>query len=412
LEESSVDDLIDDLFEGYMGDREKRRRENGLTIRPGRNKTLSKSQQMFNRLTHKISTLRQSIVSKGRELEIILLDYSKQIPGPRQAYAENQLALAKLIGASTKRIKYGKRQIEDIREVILDLCGSAFSNLIPDEETKDFYNEWSDTSYEEETEVQENEMKEAFAEQLRAMLGIDIDLSDFDETPEGFAEFRKKMEHEFAKAGQPWDDPFPKQKKTKKQLEKEEARKTAEEQQLKSIRNVYISLAKVLHPDAVADPEDRVLKEDLMKKVTSAYQAKDLATLLKLELEIVASDHSNFEKMSDAKLKIYIESLKDQVEALEMELESLPMHPRFMDISEYAQHPMNFAKRQISEQAREFTDLAMRYRKMTELCSSPNPRSHIMSFVKEYLAETKRENYFDPDLSDLYDLISSLQKSR
>ena len=50
-----------------------------------------------------------------------------------------------------------------------------------------------------------------------------------------------------------------------------------------------MSLAKMLHSDLETDETLKLEREELMKKVTAAYQDKDLNTLLKLEIEIIGS---------------------------------------------------------------------------------------------------------------------------
>lgn len=67
---------------------------------------------------------------------------------------------------------------------------------------------------------------------------------------------------------------------SKREIEKEiQAEKTG-----KSIRGIYLELVKELHPDKEADETQRLLKEERMKQLTKAYQEKDLASLLRMQI--------------------------------------------------------------------------------------------------------------------------------
>src|SRR5690606_8850986 len=126
------------------------------------------------------------------------------------------------------------------------------------------------------------DMKTFMSDELKQAYDIDLDLCDFEDSPEGFAKFQEKLREEMSKKeAQEANKSSSSHKKTKKQLEKEGIKKEEEILQLKSIRNIYISLVKVLHPDTNSELEN-AQKEELMKRVTKAYSEKDLPTLLKL----------------------------------------------------------------------------------------------------------------------------------
>lgn len=47
----------------------------------------------------------------------------------------------------------------------------------------------------------------------------------------------------------------------------------------KELRELYRQLARKYHPDFAKSPEERAMRDDLMKKINVAYQQKDIATL-------------------------------------------------------------------------------------------------------------------------------------
>lgn len=105
--------------------------------------------------------------------------------------------------------------------------------------------------------------------------------------------------------------------KTKKQLEAE-ARKAAEEKATtQSVRTVYRDLVKVLHPDREPDPAEKARKTALLQRVTAAYEANELLTLLRLQLELDRLEPAHLERLADAQLAPYNRLLREQVRELE-----------------------------------------------------------------------------------------------
>lgn len=121
-------------------------------------------------------------------------------------------------------------------------------------------------------------------------------------------------------------------KKTAKQLAKEQQEEFANEFKVKNIRNIYISLAKLLHPDTETDATLKAEKEEVMKKVTAAYDKNDLLTLLQLEIEWVHKNNTHLHNLKDDVLKLYCDVLKEQLRALQLEKFGLRENPRYNSI--------------------------------------------------------------------------------
>ena len=97
----------------------------------------------------------------------------------------------------------------------------------------------------------------------------------------------------------------------------------------RSLTDIYRQLAKVLHPDLEPDPDRKREKEALMQQLNVAQESGDLHTLLRLELDWLRREEGDIARLTDAKLRVYNEVLKEQVASLEEEFESLQMHPRY-----------------------------------------------------------------------------------
>ena len=114
-------------------------------------------------------------------------------------------------------------------------------------------------------------------------------------------------------------NPSKKKKLSKREIEKEiQAEKT-----WKSIRGIYLELVKELHPDKEADETQRLLKEERMKQLTKAYQEKDLASLLRMQINWLEESAKEPIDQTDDVLKQYNKVLQAQVDRLEQEYDLL-----------------------------------------------------------------------------------------
>jgi hypothetical protein len=105
-------------------------------------------------------------------------------------------------------------------------------------------------------------------------------------------------------------------------------RERAELEVSQSLRDVYRKLASALHPDREPDAGARVRKTQLMQRVNQAYAAKDLLTLLGLQLEIEQIDAAHMASVSPQRLAHFIQILREQLAELEAEVDHcvLPFH--------------------------------------------------------------------------------------
>jgi hypothetical protein len=87
-----------------------------------------------------------------------------------------------------------------------------------------------------------------------------------------------------------------------------------------SLREVYRKLASSLHPDREPDPAERVRKTELMQQVNRAYEARDLLSLLRLQMAAEQISGERLAALPAALVRHYNEVLKEQLSALHVEL--------------------------------------------------------------------------------------------
>jgi hypothetical protein len=321
----------------------------GLVLHPRPNRPLTKPQRTFNRLVAKVEELQASLKHETRRLDEALAYYGKHLHPreQRQNAVRKDLVRALALFLDPSRLKR-KNDRKTLRFIIADqLAEIVFEEGVEDDDLRALFTKVHGVGLEE-AERQEMEETKSQMEAMFGHLGIDIDLSDMrpDMSLEALAAKAAEMaerirqkahenETEFHRAERP---------KTRRQLEREERMRQAEEVRKKSIASIYKQLARVLHPDLEPDAACRERKVALMQELTTAYRNNDIHTLLRLELEWIEREEGDVERLTDAKLAIYNQVLKEQVDSLQQELAQLPLHPRYQPIV-VPQGPFGFTLR-------------------------------------------------------------------
>lgn len=309
-----------------------------LTITNKKQQPLNKQQQAFNKLVKKIEQLRMKIKKTSETLDKQLDFYTKEINPQELKLVEKTKVLVKLyydIHQNKKFLTQPERKL--LKEMMVEELDFILSmEDKPDDELKKIFEFANGETYEDSMKEQFEEMKGEM-ESMFNSFGMDIDLSDLDQETgqEELARKLKMMQEELQNKQQQNNWQEKPRKKTVKQLEKEEKERQMEEARNKNISTIYRQLAKAFHPDLEQDVEKKAEKEVLMKQLTSAYEANDLHSLLKLELEWIHREEEHLNELTNEKLTIYNAVLKEQVQELEQEKFMLFQNPRYMALNKY-----------------------------------------------------------------------------
>jgi hypothetical protein len=301
--------------------------------------TLSKQQQTFNRLVKKIEKLQVDLEKTTHSLQQKLDFYLKHIYPLEQKEIILLKGLVKgLYHFYQENHLFSRNDQATLGEIISIQLHNIFQleQTEPDDELKEIFKAVEKIDYDEAAEEGLDGMKQEMQSMFEDM-GVDFNIDDMDRemTEEEILKKVEALKNQFrqqAKKAEPG-------KKTKKQLEKEANEKKQEEARAKSINSIYKQLVKIFHPDLEQDPDLRLQKEELMKKLTTSYKSGDLHTLLKLELQWIQKEGTNVDKLSDNKLALYNESLKEQAHDLEEEISQILHHPRYQPLYQYAMSP-------------------------------------------------------------------------
>ena len=365
---------------------------------------LNKQQQTFNRLVKKLENLRTELEQTSQRLSQQLDYFSKHIHPLEQELTTLRQESVKLFYKFHQDKKLlSKKDRKALWNLIAAQLSSIFqlSDAEPDAEIKEIFAAVEGVSYDQSAEEDFAAMKDDMAETFK-QFGLEVDLDDFHAGMSEEEMIRRMMgmvnglkeQAEAAQAARP------QRKKSVKQLANEAREEQAEALKGKTIASIYKQLARALHPDLEQDPQVKIAKEDLMKELTTAYEKGDLHTLLRLEMAWIHKEEGNLEKLSDEKLAIYNQSLKQQVEELQGELFMLFRHPRYQPLVRLSPFPgsaqsldLEIRKRELQESIREATQ------SITAL-KGENPvkeLKEILSFFKQ-----PEPNFFEISLEDLF----------
>lgn len=318
---------------------QKQQSKNALIISSQKQQPLNKQQQAFNRLVKRIEKLRLELEKSSADLDEKLKYYAKNIHPLEQQLTIMRKEVAKLLFPfyTNKKllIQPQKKTLKKFLSLQLKEIFAIDGNK-PDAELGKIFETVNGVSYED-AATQEFEMAKDEMESMFESAGFDINLKDIekDMTPEEMVAKMKSLEEEFLKQQENIASKKTARKKTVKQLEKEERERQLEEARNKNISSIYKQLAKALHPDLEQDEDIKLEKEALMKRLTVAYENNDLHSMLSLEMEWIHKEEQYADQLSNEKLAIYNQVLKEQVQDLEEQKYFLMQHPRFQPLLRY-----------------------------------------------------------------------------
>jgi len=355
-----------------------------LVIQKRKGKVLSKEQRTFNRLTRRIAELEHRMMSDRDKLDVLAGYYSEQVAPAEKERAQRQTELVRALTAAGARLALQKRHKADLREMLLDLFDEIFAVTKPDAQMEALYDEWADTSYQEEVRQEAALLKRSVVDSLRDDYDIKVDASEYDESPEAMARFMHKAREKVREAEVVQSRGRSRRRRGSKQEDREAQLREREVLTRKSVREIYLSLAKVLHPDAVADAAERSLREDFMKQATLAYRHGDIAALLRLELRWVTRDDAGTSALSDEVLRAYIPALHEQLARLERALSEQIFDPRYAPVSPLAAMPQCTALARLRDQADALRAHAEEIDRQADFVKNCASKRDFTAFVRDY----------------------------
>lgn len=314
-----------------------------LLVQPKAGASMSRLQRTFNGLVQQVAGLEQRLSVQRDELEVLLARYRERVAKRDRELADAQLALARALADAHARLPLRGNQKKDLAATLCALCEDAFLFLAPDAETEALYDAWSECSYREALSRASAEQDEGFDDEAEAGTGNDAEeRTDDDDRPRG------------RRGGSEPDEESPRGPGQGADFAAREARRLEQAALTRrSVREVYLALARVLHPDTVTEASERQEREDAMKQATEAYRTLDFLALLRLELRWIRREGHRRDGMGDDTLRAYIRALRVQVAKLERAVAEQAADPRYDPIAFVAFLPKSRALKELEDRARQ-----------------------------------------------------------
>ncbi|MDP3928310.1 MAG: hypothetical protein Q8R57_04760 [Bacteroidota bacterium] len=301
----------------------------------------------FNKLLKAIDFHEKEKVAYEKVLDEGLEFHRIKIKPLQEKLNQVHLDLVKTIFKTIPSLKLKKHEQTQASNFIIDILMDldARPDFDLDEEAKEIFNLVHHVSYETYKE-EANAIQLDILKQMFKGDGIDIDTSkyNYEDLSDFNSDAMKALFEEVDQARTKKEEEEGKNKEAEKKSNKQIAEEIKEAQQksieAKTLKELYTSLAKIVHPDKELDPNLKLEKEEWMKKLTQAYQEKDLKAMLAIESFWMKETKFNPATASNEKLDLYVKYLNEKLDNLKMEILHTKMNPRYMPLAEF----MGFSK--------------------------------------------------------------------
>lgn len=324
----------------------------GLVRIHGPKDALSREQEAFNRLASRIRNLKARL--EQAEQDQLGLDrfHLTQHRPALEALGQALLDLALKLEETATRGRPDKTETRRLKQAVPSLLDHAFDLIEPTPEglaLHDLYARKGHEARRREEATADADLFLALAEVMGFEIPPEVRAKRHDQQAmDDFAEsLARQAAEELEAAERAQAQRASRRKRTKRQLDKEAAEKAKAELKQRSLRDIYLALAKVLHPDIEPDPVQRRHKEGYLKQASAAYQDGNLMELLQLELAWLET--SGTQDAPPDKLRLFLEVLKDQAAALERACRQAESRL----VQEYGTHTARAARRAMTEAKRE-----------------------------------------------------------
>jgi len=373
-----------------------------LNIRGGTKKQLSKNQLAFNKLTQKIEKLNKEIERKKLQFDAAVKMYATALYPAQLKVLEARNKLITTLWEIYRSKKLSKANQRNLKQVLLFHLKESFAQdtTEPSKELQDIFSALNGISYgqakKEEAEMMADQMKAMFANFKMDTEGLDV--TDEAAMAAKLEEFQQQIEMEEAAQEEKRNQRNAKKKKSKKQEEYEKLQQAIQDAKQKNIGSIYRQLAKIFHPDMEQDAEKKVAKEILMKELTAAYEAKNLHTLLSLELKWIYKESSHLDTLADDKLSVYLQLLKEQVNNLEYEKQSIFQQPQYSVLAQQfgpaiQSRPLVIVQQQVEQE----TAIASSFEEDIVDFKSDKGLRYVDRMLKQWKAEMENDAFDDEE---------------
>ena len=363
-----------------------------LVISKGEKKALSKSQDAFNKLTQKIERLQIEIKKKQWQFDLALKIYADDLYPARLKIASSRYKLIIILWQVYKDKKLSNSNQRHLKSILKFHLQEYIvqKETAPDAELQHIFEALEGISY---LKMMQRE-KEKTAAQMDKMfesMGMNFEEDDAGSMAEKLAAAAAKLAKKNADENN-WYSSKPKAKKNKtaRQLDAEKMQHAIAEMKQKNISTIYKQLAKLFHPDLEQDETQKLEKEILMKELTVAYEAKNLHALLTLELNWIHKENDHLETLTEEKLSIYLQILKEQARDLELQKAGIYQQPQYAVLAnQFGYTLQRYPVEIVQQEIKNVNKIVQAFeREITDL-EKDNILRHVNAMIKEWMQQEK-----------------------
>jgi len=378
-----------------------------LIIRAGQKKVLTKSQDAFNKLTKRIEKLHKEIERQHLIYDQVLKIYAEEHCPLQKEQVVHTKAMVAQLWEIYKLKQLPKSEQADLKKIIKRQLQKVLDSMtdVPDEGMQNLYTEIEGESYEVAREREKEEMRQELKDTFNEM-DVDIDLDNVDLTDEEemvkkMAEFQQKIYEKMKLDEAAYNDSRKPQKKTKKQLENEAKTAATSDIKQKSISILYKQLAKIFHPDLEQDLEKKLEKEILMKELVAAYEAKNMHLLLTMELKWIHKETNHLNELTEEKLAIYLQVLREQAQKLEREKYQIGYLPKYsVLLKEFGPNIFSQSLLKIKNECKHLAFIITQLKEDLVLYKKENNIKEIKKLIKVW--KNDQEEY---DMNEMFEMM-------
>lgn len=288
---------------------------------PGSARALTPAQRRFNQLVAQIERARRDLADWQAAAAELQASAAVALP-PRRAelrtlQREMVALLDGLLGAGGPKLS--RRRRDAVRGAVVELVAAMLEEE-HDDDLAAIHDRHADLTLQEQEQFEAEMAREMFGEMLgeQALPGAGASLEEVLRAAHAHLNERAEIEdaQEQRRAQRRAERRRARGQGPTRQEKLEQARREAGQ----SLREVYRKLASALHPDRVADADERTRRTALMQRANQAYEAQDLLALLALQIELEHIDPAHLAGLADERVQHYNLVLGEQLDALQGEI--------------------------------------------------------------------------------------------
>ena len=292
-------------------------------------------QREFDRLVGRIEAAQALLAAWQQQPAAILQAYNAKMEPAIRDLTDAQIGLIvqidALLTSPPKGVRITARRRDALTSCLLDLVDTAMMHGA-DDTLIAIHDRYSDTTAEQLVQEDEAEQKAQIIAVFEEFFGKGAIQQGPDESHDDFvarAQARLRAEME----AQERREEDARQQRAEKRAAKQDAKRRAkapaaphaeqtavEPPKPDLLRTLYRRLASSIHPDREFDAQEKIRKTETMQGLNTAYQNKDLLSLLKLHKQTLQDDSAATDALAEDTLREYNGLLKKQLNDIELQI--------------------------------------------------------------------------------------------